>query len=604
MVNISTNDGEPTLEVLRHTAAHVMAQAVRRLYGQQVQYTIGPALTDDFRYGFYYDFDLPVKISNQDLPKIEAEMNKIVREDMPITRSVLPVAEAKQRLQERGQQFKVEMIDDLVGGEGIKEISLYDQGEYLDMCRGPHLPSTGELKKASFKLLSVAGAYWRGDENNQMLTRIYGTAFFDKKQLREHMDRLEQARKRDHRIIGKQLGLFLLSEQVGPGLPIWLPNGAIIRMELENWLRRELIKHGYKMVYSPHIGGLGMYRTSGHYPYYKDSQFPPVEVGQEEGYLLKPMNCPHHIQIYNASHHSYRDLPQRLAEFGQVYRWEQSGELSGLTRARGFCQDDAHVFCTPEQLAEEIAGCMDLATLVLTTLTLTDFHVRVGLRGRNLDKYVGSASNWDRAEWNIRDVVAGSGLDYVEEPGEAAFYGPKIDFIVKDCLGRSWQLGTVQVDYNLPERFELAYAGADNTPHRPVVIHRTLFGSMERFVGILVEQFAGAFPLWLSPVQVAVLPVSDKHNAYGQTVRSALAQADLRVELDESADKIGAKIRRATLQKVPYMCIVGAREQGDQTVSLRHRTAGDAGAVSLAELIRRLSSERDLRESEAVPPIE
>ena len=592
-LKLLTNRDERALEVLRHTAAHVLAQAVRHLYGQDVQYTIGPALTDDFQYGFYYDFDLPEPISTDDLPAIEAEMAKIVADDVALQRLVLPVAEAKEQLLALGQHFKAEMIDDLVRTEGVESVSLYRQGDFLDMCRGPHLPSAGKLK--AFALLSVAGAYWRGDERNKMLTRIYGVAFFDAKQLKAHLARVEEARKRDHRVIGKQLGLFLLSDQVGPGLPIWMPNGAIVRRELEDWLRGELIKRGYKLVYTPHIGKLDLYRTSGHYPYYQESQYPPIQVGEQEGYLLKPMNCPHHVQIYKASQHSYRDLPLRLAEFGQVYRWEQSGELNGLIRARGFCQDDAHIFCPPEQLEDEFQSCIDLVKLVLGTLELTDFRARIGLRGVDSDKYVGTAANWDRAEANIRNVIGRSGLPCTEEVGEAAFYGPKVDFVVTDCIGREWQLGTVQVDYNLPERFDLEYAGADNAPHRPVMVHRAPFGSLERFIGILIEHFAGAFPLWLAPVQVAVLPVSDKYNDYGRKVLAALREAGLRAEISDSPEKIGAKIRSATLNKVPYMCIVGAREAGNGTVSLRHRTGGDAGVVSVAEAVQRLSAERDSR---------
>ena len=601
-LRLLTDRDEAALGVLRHTAAHVLAQAMCRLYGPGVQYTIGPALTNDFQYGFYYDFDLPKPISTEDLPAIEAEMAKVVQENLPIQRQVVPVDQARKLMLDRGQQFKDEMIADLVKAEGVSEISLYEEGEFLDMCRGPHLPGTGKLK--AFKLLSVAGAYWRGDEKNKMLTRIYGTAFFDKKQLAEQLERIEQARKRDHRVIGKQLNLFLISDQVGPGMALWMPKGAIIRQELENWLRSEMVKRGYKMVYTPHIGKLDLYRTSGHYPYYKDSQFPPIQLSEEEGYLLKPMNCPHHIQIYKATQHSYRDLPERLAEFGQVYRFEQSGELNGLVRVRGFCQDDAHIFCTPDQIEGEVSSCVDLVKLVLGTLGLNEYRVRVGLRDPNSDKYVGSPENWNRAEENIRHVVRASGMSYSEEIGEAAFYGPKIDFVVKDCIGREWQLGTVQVDYNLPERFELEYSGADNHPHRPVMIHRAPFGSLERFIGILIEHFAGAFPLWLSPVQVSVLPVSEKANEYSRGILAALQAGGLRAELDDSSDKIGAKIRLATLNKVPYMCIVGAKEEAEHTVSVRHRTGGDVGAVSVEALVGRLLAERDSRGAEVAfsPP--
>lgn len=598
-LKILTDRDARSIEVLRHTAAHVLAQAVRRLYGADVQYTIGPALMDDFQYGFYYDFALPKPISAEDLPAIEEKMREVVAEDIALHRLVLPVDQARAKLASLGQKYKNEMIDDLIRAEGVQSVSLYEQGDFLDMCRGPHLPSTGKLNPKAFKLLSVAGAYWRGDEKNEMLTRIYGVAFFDAKQLAAHIERIEQARKRDHRVLGRQLGLFLIDEQVGAGIPLWLPNGAVVRHQLESWLRGELSKRGYKMVYTPHIGKLDLYRTSGHYPYYKDSQFPPIEFSETEGYLLKPMNCPHHIEIYKAAQHSYRDLPERLAEFGQVYRFEQSGELNGLVRVRGFCQDDAHIFCTPEQIESEIESCVDLVKLVLGTLGLSDFRVRIGLRDPGSDKYVGSADNWDRAEENIRHVVRRSGMPYTEETGEAAFYGPKIDFVVKDCIGREWQLGTVQVDYNLPERFGLEYIGADNTAHRPVMIHRAPFGSLERFIGILIEHFAGAFPLWLAPVQVAVLPVSDKHNAYAGQVAEALRAAGLRVELDGSADKVGAKIRQATLKKVPYMCIVGAKEEAEGAVSVRHRTAGDVGAVPLDRAVERFVAERDSRGAQA-----
>jgi threonyl-tRNA synthetase len=594
------------LEVLRHTAAHVLAQAVVRLYGGGVKYTIGPALMDDFQYGFYYDFDLPNPIVQEDLPKIEAEMKKVVDEKIATQRIELSPAQASEEMSKLGQPYKVEMIADLLKLSPVATISLYRQGEFIDMCRGPHLPHTGMLK--AFKLLTTAGAYWRGDEKNKMLTRIYGTAFFDKKQLEEHLVRIEEAKKRDHRVIGKQLGLFLISDAVGPGLPLWMPKGATVRRELENWIRGELIARGYQLVYTPHIGKLDLYRTSGHYPYYKDSQFPPIlmseghscaeacnaaqpgspTAGMEEGYLLKPMNCPHHIQIYKAAQHSYRDLPLRLAEFGTVYRMEQSGELNGLTRVRGFTQDDAHIFCAPEQLEGEIESCVDLVKLVLGKLGLNDYRVRIGLGDRSSDKYVGDPALWATAESNIRGVVQKLGLNFTEEVGEAAFYGPKIDFVVRDCIGRQWQLGTIQVDYNLPERFGLEYIGADNTPHRPVMVHRAPFGSMERFIGILIEHFAGAFPLWLAPTQVAVLPVSDKYNDYGRSVLAQLLKASVRAEINDSPEKIGNKIRKATMDKVPYMLVLGQREQESATVAVRHRTEGDRGAIPLADFMAAL----------------
>ncbi len=597
-LRILTNRDDESLEILRHTAAHVLAQAVIRFFGDegdQVQYTIGPPLMDDFQYGFYYDFDLPRPISADDLPKIEAEMKAIVREKIPLERFELPVDQAKAEFEKLGQGYKCEMIDDLVAKQSVESVSLYRQGDFLDMCIGPHLPHTGRLK--AFKLISTAGAYWRGDERNKMLTRIYGTAFFDKKLLKEHLNRIEEAKRRDHRVIGRELGLFLISESVGPGLPMWLPKGTIIRMELEGWLRGELLKRGYQPVITPHIGKVALYRTSGHYPYYEHGLFPTLKVGDEEGegYLLKPMNCPHHIQIYKSAQHSYRELPLRLSEFGTVYRFEQSGELSGLTRVRGFTQDDAHIFCTPEQLESEIESCVELTKLCLTTLGLNDYRVRIGLRDPDSTKYTGSSENWDLAENNIRNVVRKLDMNFTEETGEAAFYGPKIDFVVKDCIGREWQLGTIQVDYNLPQRFELEYVGSDNATHRPVMIHRAPLGSPERFIGILIEHFAGAFPLWLSPVQVAVLPVSDKFNEYADKVAAQLRDAGVRVELDQTSEKIGAKIRKATLAKTPYMAVVGQREVESDTVAVRHRTEGDRGAMANDAFVAGLKEEIDTK---------
>jgi len=597
-LRILTHRDPESLGVLRHTAAHIMAHAVRNLYGDKVQYTIGPALTDDFQYGFYYDFDLGESLSTDDLEKIEAEMKRIIKARIPLERIELTPAEAKEQMASLGQEYKVRMIDDLLTAENVETISFYRQGDFVDMCRGPHLSDTGKLK--AFKLLTVAGAYWRGDENNEILTRIYGTAFIDKKQLAEHIERIVEAKKRDHRILGKQLGLFTLSDAVGPGLPLWLPKGTIIRMELEGWLRGELLKRGYQAVMTPHIGKLDLYRTSGHYPYYEHGLFPIMPMGEDDGYLLKPMNCPHHIQIYKSSQRSYRELPIRLSEFGTVYRFEKSGQLNGLTRVRGFTQDDAHIFCTPKQLEAEITSCVELTKLVLDTLGLDDYRVRIGLRDPDSSKYTGSSENWDRAEQNIRNVVRDVGLDYTEESGEATFYGPKIDFVVNDCIGREWQLGTIQVDYNLPERFGLEYIGADNTPHRPVMIHRAPLGSPERFIGILIEHFAGAFPLWLAPVQVAVLPVSEKCADYAAGQARILTDAGIRVELDDSPEKIGAKIRRATLDKVPYMLILGQKEADAGTVALRHRTEGDFGTVSVDEFLAAVRAEIETKGSQCV----
>ena len=588
-VKIVTDSDPRALEIMRHTAAHVLAQAVVQLYGNDVQYTIGPALTDDFQYGFYYDFALGESVGTEDLPKIEKQMQQIISQKIPLERIELPPAEASAEFAKIGQDYKVEMIDDLVRDEGVSTVALYRQGDFLDMCRGPHLPHTGRIKV--FKLLAVAGAYWRGDESKPMLTRIYGTAFFDAKSLNEHMERIEEAKRRDHRVLGKQLGLFLLSDKVGSGLPMLMPKGMIIRMEMENWLRDELIKRGYQMVFSPHIAKIDLYRTSGHYPYYEHGLFPEMQMESGEGYLLKPMNCPHHMQIYKATQHSYRDLPVRLAEFGTVYRMEQSGELAGLFRLRCFTQDDAHIICTPQQLAAELESCVELTELVLTTLGLDEYRVRIGLRDPDSSKYVGEAENWDLAEANIRSVVRKLNMNYVEEPGEACFYGPKIDFIVTDCIGREWQLGTIQVDYNLPERFELQYIGADNTAHRPVMIHRAPFGAIERFIGILIEHYAGAFPLWLAPVQVAVLPVSDKFAEYAESVTQQLREAGIRGELDGSPEKIGAKIRKATLAKIPYMAVVGAREVEADTVAVRHRTEGDRGQMAVNRFVAALKEE-------------
>ena len=595
-VRILTDHDPAALEVLRHSAAHVMAQAVVRVYGDGVQYTIGPALMDDFQYGFYYDFDLPTPICTDDLPKIEAEMKKIIDEKIPIRRDEMPAAQGRAKMKEIAQRYKDEMIGDMLAENPDEPLSFYRQGDFLDMCRGPHLPDTGKLGKA-FKLLSVAGAYWRGDETKKMLTRIYGVAFFDNKKLSEHLERIEEAKKRDHRILGKQLDLFLIDDKVGAGLPLWLPKGAIIRMELEGWLRSELLNRGYQPVYTPHIGKIDLFCTSGHYPYYEHGLFPTMKTGEgtTDGYLLKPMNCPFHIQIYKSRQHSYRELPIRLSEFGQVYRFEQSGELNGLIRVRGFTQDDAHIFCTPEQLETEIESCVDLTELVLGTLGLTDYRVRIGLRDPDDSKYVGNSENWNLAENNIRRVVKKLDLPYTEESGEAAFYGPKIDFVVKDCIGREWQLGTIQVDYNLPERFDIHYIGADNAPHRPVMIHRAPLGSPERFIGILIEHYAGAFPLWLSPVQVAVLPLSEKFTDYATNVKNELASGGLRVEMDNSPDKIGAKIRRAILQKVPYMAVIGEKEVQSHSVAVRHRSEGDLGAMGLEEFRTNLLKEQKTR---------
>ena len=606
-IQILTDRDPDALVVLRHSSAHVMAQALRHLYGPAVQYTIGPVIDN----GFYYDFQLPATISADDLPKIEAEMQKIIDQQIPFQREEVPADDAKARMMSENQRFKDEIISELQQ-QGEKTLSLYRQGDFLDLCRGPHIPHTGKIK--AFKLLSVAGAYWRGDSDREQLTRIYGIAFFDKKQLDEHLRMLDEAKKRDHRFLGPQLGLFTIDDAVGQGLVLWKPKGAIVRTELQKFIAEHLRRQGYSQVFTPHIGRLSLYKTSGHYPYYREAQFPPLidreqvdklakegcscadlaarmEKGEIDGYLLKPMNCPHHIRIYASELRSYRELPIRLAEFGTVYRWEKSGELGGMTRVRGFTQDDAHLFVTEDQLPAEIAGCLELVKIILGTLGMNDYRVRVGLRDPDSAKYVGDPEQWDKAEKACKDAAATLGVNFTLEPGEAAFYGPKIDFVIKDVIGREWQLGTVQVDYQLPQRFDLTYVGADNHPHRPVMIHRAPFGSMERFIGVLIEHFAGAFPLWLAPVQVAVLPISEKSNDYAKQIHQALFSANLRAELDLGSEKVGAKIRNATLQKTPYMVILGDKEQQAQVVSLRHRTAGDQGQLPLDQLIKQLTEE-------------
>jgi threonyl-tRNA synthetase len=603
-VSIVTDRDPDGLFVLRHSAAHVLAEALRHLYGKDLQYTIGPVIDN----GFFYDFEFPkgVTISADELAKVEAEMQKIIDADEKFSREDVAPPRAKDLLHAENQRFKDEIIDELEKA-GESSVSIYRQGDFTDLCRGPHLPSTGRIK--AFKLMSVAGAYWRGDSNREQLTRIYGTAFFDKKQLEEQQRVLEEAKKRDHRVLGPQLGLFTIDDAVGQGLVLWKPKGAVVRQELQNFISEHLRRQGYHQVFTPHIGRLDLYKTSGHFPYYRESQFPPIidrefyeklakencgcaelsnrmEKGEVEGYLLKPMNCPMHIKIFSSEQRSYRDLPVRLAEFGTVYRWEKSGELGGMTRVRGFTQDDAHLFCTEEQVATEVHGCLELVKIVLGTLGMKDYRVRVGLRDPDKAKFVGDASQWDRAEAACIGAAESLGVPFSKEPGEAAFYGPKIDFVIKDVIGREWQLGTVQVDYQLPQRFDLSYIGADNNKHRPVMIHRAPFGSMERFIGVLTEHFAGAFPLWLAPVQVSVLSISEKFNEYAQKVVDELKAAGLRVETNLNSDKIGAKIREATLAKIPYMLVIGEKEAAANAVAVRSRTGGDKGAMPVAEFVK------------------
>jgi threonyl-tRNA synthetase len=673
---ILTDKDREALDVLRHSCAHVMARAVMRLF-PGVQLAFGPTVDN----GFYYDIDVNPPIREEDFPRIEAEMARIIKEAEPFERFERPTSEARALCADLGQGYKIEHIDDDL--KQYPTLSFYRQGEFIDLCRGPHIPHAGKI--GAFKILSIAGAYWKNDASRKQLQRLYGTTFFNQKDLDAYLKQLEEAKKRDHRVLGKQLKLFTISQMAGSGLILWMPRGATVRGLLETFIKDELIKRGYQPVYTPHIGRLDLYRTSGHFPYYADAQFPPMYmnplgqivdtwlalldkglltdaqeqaflgivdavidgkvpqnsdqelprysfsqlvhdaialkqeyllapqraregteektvvaakkhaletwVSAQEGYLVKPMNCPHHIQIYKAEPRSYRDLPVRLAEFGTVYRYEQTGELSGMTRVRGFTQDDAHLFVTPEQIETEMRANIELVLFVLSSLGLNDYRVRVGLRAPGADKYVGSDENWENAEKHLVNTVRALGMNYTAEEGEAAFYGPKIDFVVRDCIGREFQLGTVQLDYNLPERFDLDYIGSDNHSHRPVMIHRAPFGSMERFVGILIEHFAGAFPLWLAPEQVRVLPVSDKFVEYARSIEQAFKAKGFRVTGDYRPDTIGYKIREAQLEKIPYMLVVGEKEQAAGTVSVRDRVDGNLGAKPVAEVLALLSRE-------------
>ena len=649
-------DNPDSLHVIRHSAAHVMAEAICSIW-PATKLVYGPPIDN----GFYYDIDLDTPIKPEHFPEIEARMNEIIKADRPFTRYCIDRSEGMDKLRAEGNPYK---IDNAERADG--ELSFYVTGTekgkaFEDLCRGPHVPSTGRI--GAVKVMQVSGAYYRGDQNAKQLQRVYGTAWPTAKDLKKYLDQLEEARKRDHRKIGEELGLFKIDPMVGSGLVLWKPKGSVIRYELENYIRNELIKNGYQMVYTPHIGKLSLYRTSGHFPYYKDSQFPPLyeskaaeklndlweaatargdaeglsaderrliaeiesvdpAMGQKlaerkieaaagmktrnqqmigellsenDGYLLKPMNCPHHIRIYASEPRSYRDLPIRLAEFGTVYRNEASGELSGMARVRGFTQDDAHIFCRPDQLLAEITGCVNLVRGVLDLLKLSDFRVRVSLRDPGSNKYVGSEENWNLAEQAVREAVRQSGMKYTEEIGEAAFYGPKIDFVVKDCLEREWQLGTVQVDYNLPERFDLTYAGADNNQHRPVMIHRAPFGAFERFVAILIEHFAGAFPLWLAPIQVYVASISEKSAEYAGQVYNRLLAGGVRTILDVSPRKIGPKKHDARKQQVPYILVVGEKEAADGTVNVNDRAGNALGTVPIEAFLARCKEEIDSR---------
>jgi threonyl-tRNA synthetase len=589
-IAILTWEDEEGKETFWHSSAHLMAEALQELY-PGVKFTIGPPIDE----GFYYDVDPNGhQISADDLEQVEEKMVELARRDVPYERRAVTKDEAEAYYEEEGNEYKLELIEGLEEGD----ITFYEQGNFTDLCRGPHIPSTGDIKAA--KLLSVAGAYWRGDESNPQLTRIYGITFPKQKLLEEYLERRRLAKERDHRKLGRELKLFTFdSETVGPGLPMWLPKGTVLRETLEDFLKEEQVKRGYKPVSTPHIGRLDLYRTSGHYPYYRESQFPPMLFedeadGDEDGYLLKPMNCPHHVMIYKNEMHSYRDLPVRLAEFGTVYRHEQSGELGGLTRVRGFTQDDAHIFCTPDQVKQEFKDVIDLTLTVLDALDFEQFEAQISLRDPDEEgKYVGDDALWDQAEDAIREAVAETDLDAREVPGEAAFYGPKLDFMVEDALGREWQLGTIQVDYNLPERFELTYVDEDDERRRPVMIHRAPFGSLERFIGVLIEHCGGEFPTWLAPVQVQVIPVGDDYNDYAESVAQQLRAEDVRVEIDTSNETVGYKIRQAETQKIPYMLVVGEREEEAGTVAVRAHGSGEQDVVDVETFVERLTDEID-----------
>ena len=582
--NIKLNkwDDEDGRRTFWHTSSHLLAEALESLY-PGIKFGIGPSIEN----GFYYDVDSPTPITEADLVKIEKKMEELARTKEPVVRREVAKEEALATFKAKGDQYKVELIEALEDGT----ISFYSNGAFTDLCRGPHLPNTGYIK--AIKLTSIAGAYWRGDEKNKMLTRIYGVSFPKKAMLDEHLAILEEAKKRDHRKLGKELELFTFSQRVGQGLPLWLPKGAELRGRLENFLRAVQKRYGYEQVITPHIGQKELYVTSGHYAKYGKDSFQPIHTPYEgEEFLLKPMNCPHHCEIFKFKPRSYKDLPLRFAEFGTVYRYEQSGELHGLTRVRGFTQDDAHLFVRPDQLLEEFENVIDIVLYIFKTLKFDEFTAQISLRDpNNKEKYIGSDENWERAEQAIIKAASEKGLKTVVEYGEAAFYGPKLDFMVKDAIGRKWQLGTIQVDYNLPERFDLTYTGADDKPHRPIMIHRAPFGSMERFVAVLLEHTGGKFPLWLSPAQCVVLPISEKFNDYAEKVSKYLNNCDIRSEIDLRNEKIGRKIRDNELKRIPFLLIVGEKEESDNLVSVRQQGVGDKGQMTteaFAEMIRGL----------------
>lgn len=576
-------DDEEGKHAFWHSSAHLMAEALQELY-PGIKFGIGPAIEN----GFYYDVDPGTAVIKEgDLPAIEAKMIELAARKEAILRSDITKADALKKFQEKGDEYKVELISDLEDGT----ITLYSQGNFTDLCRGPHLPDTGAIK--AIKLLSVAGAYWRGDEKRKMLTRIYGITFPKRKMLDEYLVLLEEAKKRDHRKIGKELELFAFSETVGKGLPLWLPRGTALRLRLEDFLKKIQRRFEYQQVMTPHIGNKQLYVTSGHYAKYGKDSFQPIHTPEEgEEYLLKPMNCPHHCEIYKVKPRSYKDLPLRMAEFGTVYRYEQSGELHGLTRVRSFTQDDAHIFCRPDQLKNEFLKVVDIIFIIFNALDFKNFEVQISLRDpENKEKYIGTEENWVKAEQAIIEACHEKGLKARVELGEAAFYGPKLDFMVKDAIGRRWQLGTIQVDYNLPERFELEYTGEDNQKHRPVMIHRAPFGSMERFVAVLIEHTAGKFPLWLTPDQVVILPISEKFNDYAYEIAKELNNQEIRVQVDDRNEKIGRKIRDNELKRIPYMLIVGEKEAENKEVSVRRQGEGDKGSMPVADFAKMINTE-------------
>lgn len=567
-----------------HSSAHLMAEALQALY-PNMKFGIGPAISN----GFYYDVDPGegVTIKDADLPVIEKKMKELAQQKNNYIRTDISKGDALNMFSDKNETYKVELINDLEDGT----ITLYQQGAFTDLCRGPHIPNTAPIK--AIKLLNVAGAYWRGDEKRPQLTRIYGITFPKQSMLEEHLALLEEAKKRDHRVIGKELELFTFSQRVGQGLPMWLPKGARLRARLEAFLKQVQESYGYEPVITPHIGNKDLYVTSGHYAKYGKDSFQPIHTpAEDEEFLLKPMNCPHHCEIYRTKPRSYKDLPIRFAEFGTVYRYEQSGELHGLTRVRGFTQDDAHLFCRPDQLKDEFKKVMDIILYIFKTLDFKNYTTQVSLRDpNNTEKYIGTDENWEKAERAIIEACQEKGVPYIEETGEAAFYGPKLDFMVKDALGRSWQLGTIQVDYNLPERFDLEYIGADNQKHRPVMIHRAPFGSMERFVAVLIEHTAGKFPIWLTPEQCVVLPVSEKYNEYAESVVKLLNNYDIRTVIDDRNEKIGKKIRDNEVKRIPYLLIVGEREAAENTISVRKQGQGDMGVMTCKEFADMINTE-------------